>query len=149
MSAPRGKRENEGTEEVRLQGRPISHGVGTGEALVLGSSLSFLGGVDPRTGRVKDRGTGAFNRTVRGRVLVFPTGKGSTVGSYVIYGLRVNDRAPAAIVNQTTETIVATGAILAKIPLVDSVDIGRIRTGDRVTVDGDRGEVVVVRQGGL
>jgi len=132
-----------------MQGRPISHGVATGEALVLGSSLSFLGGVDPKTGRVKDRGTGAFNRTVRGRVLVFPTGKGSTVGSYVIYGLRVNDRAPAAIVNRTTETIVATGAILAKIPLVDNVDIGRIRTGDRVTVDGDRGEVVVVRQGGL
>jgi hypothetical protein len=132
-----------------MQGRPISHGVGTGEALVLGSSLSFLGGVDPRTGRVKDRGTGAFNKTVRGRVLVFPTGKGSTVGSYVIYGLRVNGRAPAAIVNQTTETIVATGAILAKIPLVDNVDIGRIRTGDRVTVDGDRGCVVVVRQGGL
>lgn len=132
-----------------MQGRPISHGVGTGEALVLGSSLSFLGGVDPRTGRVKDRGTGAFNKTVRGRVLVFPTGKGSTVGSYVIYGLRVNGRAPAAIVNQTTETIVATGAILAKIPLVNNVDIGRIRTGDRVTVDGDRGCVVVVRQGGL
>jgi predicted aconitase with swiveling domain len=134
-------------EEVRLVGRQISGGVGSGKALVLGSDLSFLGGVDPKTGRIKDRATGAFNRTVRNKVLVFPKGKGSTVGSYVIYGLAANGKAPAAIVNAETETIVATGAILAKIPLVDQVEIGAIRTGDRVTVDGDRGEVVVHRTG--
>lgn len=133
---------------MRLEGRQISRGVGSGKALVLESDLSFLGGVDPKTGRIKDRATGAFNRTVRNKVLVFPKGKGSTVGSYVIYGLSANGKAPAAIVNAETETIVATGAILAKIPLVDQVDIGAIRTGDRVTVDGDRGEVVVHRSGG-
>lgn len=139
--------EKEG-EAIRLTGRQISSGVGTGKALVLQSDLSFLGGVDPETGRIKDRATGAFNRTVRNRVLVFPTGKGSTVGSYVIYGLSVNGKAPAAIVNAQTETIVATGAILAKIPMVDEVDIERISTGDRVTVDGDRGEVIIHRPGG-
>jgi predicted aconitase with swiveling domain len=137
-----------GDGDVRLVGRHISGGVGTGKALVLESDLSFLGGVDPQTGRIKDKGTGAFNRTVRNRVLVFPKGKGSTVGSYVIYGLHANGKAPAAIVNAQTETIVATGAILAKIPLVDDVDIGAIRTGDRVTVDGDRGEVIVHGAGG-
>lgn len=140
--------EGSGKGVVSLEGRQISGGVGTGKALVLDSDLSFLGGVDPETGRIKDRATGAFNRTVRNRVLVFPKGKGSTVGSYVIYGLKANGKAPAAIVNSQTETIVATGAILAKIPLVDRVDIGAIRTGDRVTVDGDRGRVTVHRKGG-
>lgn len=135
-------------ELVHLEGRQISGGVGTGKALVLKTDLSFLGGVDPRTGRIKDKATGAFNRTVRNRVLVFPKGRGSTVGSYVIYGLAVNGKAPAAMVNAQTETIVATGAILAKIPLVDRVDIGSIQTGDRVTVDGDRGQVTVLRKGG-
>ncbi len=130
-------------DEIHLSGRQISRGVGSGKALVLASNLSFLGGVDPESGRIKDRGTGAYNRTVRNKVLVFPRGKGSTVGSYVIYGLQVNGKAPAAIVNRQTETIVATGAILAKIPLVDEVDIGVIETGDRVTVDGDKGEVIV------
>jgi len=130
-------------EEIHLSGRQISRGVGSGKALVLDSNLSFLGGVDPESGRIKDKGTGAYNRTVRNKVLVFPMGKGSTVGSYVLYGLRANGKAPAAIVNQQTETIVATGAILAKIPLVDKVDIEVIKTGDRVTVDGDRGEVIV------
>jgi predicted aconitase with swiveling domain len=137
-----GKGSAEG-ESARLEGRTISRGVATGKALVLASSLSFLGGVDATTGRIKDKGTGMFNRTVRNRVLVFPTGKGSTVGSYVIYGLKANGKAPAAIVNHETETIVATGAILAKIPLVDNVDITRIETGDTVTVDGDNGVVIV------
>jgi predicted aconitase with swiveling domain len=135
-------------EVTRLDGRTISRGVGTGKALVLDTNLSFLGGVDPMTGRIKDKGTGAFNRTVRNKVLVFPQGKGSTVGSYVIYGLQVNGKAPAGIVNRQTETIVATGAILARIPLVDRVDIDAIRTGDRVTVDGDHGVVIVQRAGG-
>ena len=134
--------------DLVLQGRQISRGVATGKALVLSSSLSFLGGVEPTTGRIKDKGTGVFNRTVRDRILVFPSGKGSTVGSYVIYGLKANGMAPAAIVNRETETIVASGAILAKIPLVDEVDIGRIATGDRVTVDGDHGLVIVHGKGG-
>jgi len=142
------KKDGSGGDVVRLTGRQISGGVASGKALVLRSDLSFLGGVDVATGRIKDRASGAFNRTVRNRVLVFPRGKGSTVGSYVIYGLRANGKAPAAIINAETETIVATGAILAKIPLVDRVDVGAIATGDRVTVDGDRGEVVVHRQGG-
>jgi predicted aconitase with swiveling domain len=131
-----------------MEGRSISRGVASGKALVLGSNLSFLGGVDPTTGRVKDRETGAFNRTVRNRVLVFPSGKGSTVGSYVITGLRANGKAPAAIINQETETIVATGAILAKIPLVDRVDVQCIETGDKVLVDGDSGVVTVHKAGG-
>jgi predicted aconitase with swiveling domain len=135
-------------EPIRMEGRSISRGVASGKALVLASNLSFLGGVDPTTGRVKDRETGAYNRTVRNRVLVFPSGKGSTVGSYVIYGLRANGKAPAAIINQETETIVATGAILSKIPLVDRVDVHRIKTGDKVLVDGDKGVVVVHRAGG-
>ncbi len=135
-------------EEIHLSGRQISRGVGSGKALVLDSNLSFLGGVDPKSGRIKDKGTGAFNRIVRNKVLVFPMGKGSTVGSYVLYGLRANGKAPAAIVNRQTETIVATGAILAKIPLVDEVDIEVIKTGDHVTVDGDRGEVIVRKPGG-
>ena len=61
----------------------------------------------------------------------------------MIHGLKANGKAPVAIVNHRTETIVATGAILARIPLVDKVDIGLIETGDLVTVDGDNGVVTV------
>jgi hypothetical protein len=74
---------------------------------------------------------------------VFPHGKGSTVGSYVIYGLKKNGVAPAAIVNKETETIVATGVILAGIPCVDGIDIERIKSGDILVVDADNAIVEV------
>ena len=76
----------------------------------------------------------------------FPKGKGSTVGSYVLYQLKKNGHAPAAIVNRETETIIATGCILAEIPLVDrlgSDPLEVIHSGDRVRVDGREGRVIV------
>jgi hypothetical protein len=82
---------------------------------------------------------------VTGKILVFPRGKGSTVGSYVIYGLQKNNVGPAAIVNEETETIVATGVILAGIPCVDQVDISRFKTGDVLRVDADNGVVEKVK----
>jgi predicted aconitase with swiveling domain len=75
---------------------------------------------------------------VTGRVLVFPTGKGSTVGSYTLFRMAKAGSAPAAIVNAHSEAIVAVGAIIADIPMVDRVDIAQIKTGDRVRVEGDR-----------
>lgn len=75
---------------------------------------------------------------VTGRVLVFPTGKGSTVGSYTLYRMARTGTAPAAIVNAESEAIVAVGAIIGDIPMVDQVDIAQLQTGDRVRVDGDQ-----------
>jgi hypothetical protein len=80
---------------------------------------------------------------VKDKILVFPKGKGSTVGSYVIYGLKKNGVAPAAIVNRETETIVATGVILAGIPCVDGIDIDMIKTGDKLVVDADNATVEI------
>ena len=74
-------------------------------------------------------------QSVAGRVLVFPTGKGSTVGSYTILRLARNGVAPAAIINADSEAIVAVGAIIADIPMVDQVAIGLIQDGDWVVVD--------------
>ncbi|MDI6820109.1 MAG: DUF126 domain-containing protein [Candidatus Hodarchaeaceae archaeon] len=124
-----------------MKGRAISPGRASGEALVSREPLSFYGGVDPKTGMVTERGHELEGKCVKDKILVFPRGKGSTVGSYVIYGLKKNGVAPAAIVNKETETIVATGVILAGIPCVDGIDIDKIKTGDRLTVDGDNAVV--------
>ena len=79
--------------------------------------------------------------SIAGTVLAFPYGKGSTVGSYVLYALAQNGHAPAAIVNTEAEPIIATGAIIGGIPMIDRPDIAldRLMTGTCVTVDGDRG----------
>ena len=121
---------------MKLVGRTIYEGRAEGIALVSSSPLSFYGGVNPDTGEVVERGHELQGESVKGRVLVFPNGKGSTVGSYVMYRLAKNGAAPCAIVNAKCETIVAVGAIISEIPCVDMVDIGKIKSGSKVIVDG-------------
>lgn len=127
-----------------MKGRTISPGKARGEALVSRAPIGFYGGIDPKTGIVIEKGHELEGKCVKDKILVFPQGKGSTVGSYVIYGLKKNGVAPAAIVNRETETIVATGVILAGIPCVDRIDIDRIKTGDHLIVDADNASVEIV-----
>lgn len=128
-----------------MDGRMISPGKARAEAIVSKEPIGFYGGIDAKTGVVIEKGHELEGKNVKGKVLVFPCGKGSTVGSYVIYGLQKNGVGPAAIVNAETETIVATGVILAGIPCVDGIDIEEISTGDTVEVDADAGTVKVFR----
>lgn len=118
--------------------RVIKSGVAEGEALVSPEPIGFLGGVEGASGVVTERGHPLEGQCIAGRILVFPTGKGSTVGSYVLYQLAAEGVAPAAIINAESEPIVAVGAIISDIPMVDQVPITAIRTGDRVRVEGDR-----------
>ena len=131
---------------MKIKGHIVSRGMAAGPALVSREAISFLGGVDPATGVVIERGHPLFGRCVRGTVLVFPGGKGSTVGSYVIYQLKKNGVAPAAMINVRAEPIVAVGAIIAGIPMVDRLEqdpLQTIRDGQPVTVDGTAGEIEV------
>ncbi len=120
-----------------LKGRVIYKGTADGEALTTTQPISFYGGVDPNTGEVIDKGHELQGKSVKGKVLVFPNGKGSTVGSYTLYRMKRNDAAPAAIVNRECETIIAVGAIISEIPCVDHVNITRIKSGDAVHIEND------------
>ena len=130
---------------MKLTGRKIYPGRTEGEALVTSMAISFFGGVDPDTGIVVERGHDLEGQSISGRVLVFPTGKGSTVGSYTLYRLRLNGKAPAAIVNAECEPITAVGCIIAEIPCVDQITIDRLETGSWLVVDGERATVEVVK----
>ncbi len=130
-------------ETLTLRGRVIRSGQAEGEALVSPAPISFLGGVDPETGRIHEPGHPLEGRSIAGKVLVFPHGKGSTVGSYTLLRLARAGVAPVAILNAQSEAITAVGAIIADIPMVDQIDIHLIRTGDYVRIDGDR---VVIRR---
>ena len=124
-----------------LKGRSISKGTGTGELLVTDVPISFLGGVDPETGTIIDANHPLSGRSVAGKVLAFPYGKGSTVGSYVMYGLKRNNVAPAAIINTECETIIAIGAIISGIPMVDRLNGDLSGLSGIVSVNGDEGTV--------
>lgn len=129
---------------MKLKGRVIYAGVGEGEALVTNMGISFFGGVDPETGVVVERGHELQGQCIAGKVLVFPSGKGSTVGSYTLYRLKHAGLAPAVIINTECETITAVGCIIAEIACIDQVEISRLRSGDRVRVDGEAGVVEVI-----
>ena len=129
-----------------LRGRPIVSGRGKGMALVSAKPISFLGGVDPQTGEITERDHDLRGKNVGGKVLCFPHGHGSTVGSYVIYSLAKEGLGPRAIVNKRADPVVVVGAIIANIPMVDQVDIFLINNGDEVEVDGEKGTVTVFRR---
>jgi predicted aconitase with swiveling domain len=119
-----------------LEGRVIKQGRAAGPALVSTEPMGFLGGVDPESGLVIEQGHPLEGKSVAGTVLCFPYGKGSTVGSYTLYWMKKAGVAPAAILNTESETIVAVGAIISGLPMVDQVDLLQIETGDWVTVNG-------------
>lgn len=129
---------------LTLHGRVIRAGQASGLALVSPAPIGFLGGVDPDTGIIIEPNHPLRGECVADRVLVFPTGKGSTVGSYTILRLSKSGKAPVAMINRESEAIVAVGAIIGDIPMVDQVDISVIHSGDRVQVDGG---VVTIERG--
>ncbi len=129
---------------MKWLGRKIYAGQAIGEALVSSMGISFFGGVDPQSGVVVERGHDLEGQSIAGKVLVFPTGKGSTVGSYTLYRLKRAGKAPIAIINVECETITAVGCIIAEIPCVDRVPIDKLQSGQQVVVDGDLGSVAIL-----
>lgn len=132
---------------TRLKAHIVSRGKAGGEALVSTQPISFLGSIDVKTGVVIEKGHELEGKSIKGKVLVFPGGKGSTVGSYAIYQLKKNGAAPSAMINIRTEPIVAVGAIISDIPLVDNLEknpVNVIKNGDKVLVDAILGRVEIL-----
>lgn len=123
---------------MKINCRSIARGVAEGEVLLTHDPISFLGNVDPQTGEIVEAQHELYGQSISGKVLVFPHGKGSTVGSYVIYQLFKNNVAPAAMINLESEPIVAVGAIISEIPLVDRMEsdpFELLKNGDMITVN--------------
>jgi len=123
---------------MKLEGRIIKYGEVEGEAIVSKEPIGFLGGVDPETGTIIEKGHPLEGKNIKDKILVFPTGKGSTVGSYVLYRMKKNNVAPLAIINEECEPIVAVGAIISDIPCVDKVNTSQIKNGDKIKIEGEK-----------
>ena len=121
-----------------LEGRIIKYGKVEGEALVSNQPIGFFGGIDPNNGVVIEKGHPLEGKNISGKILIFPTGKGSTVGSYILYRMKKNGVSPIAIINEECEPIVAVGAIISDITCVDKINIKEIKNGDKVRIEGER-----------
>lgn len=130
-----------------IKGRKVIGGKAKGEALVTTEPICFLGGIDVKTGQVTEVGHPLYGKSIAGKVLVFPTGKGSTGGSYLIYEAAANGVGPVAMINKNVEQVTAIGCIMAEITLVDQVEVDPtelIKDGDMVEVDGDTGTITIL-----
>lgn len=126
-----------------LKGRAIVPGNCEGRALVSMKPLGFLGDVDSNSGVIVKENHDLYGKEIKGRILCFPYGHGSTVGSYVLYSLAKKGVGPKAIVNEIADPVVVVGAIISEIPMVDKIGIKQIKTGDKVEVDGGAGTVKI------
>lgn len=126
---------------MKLRGRSIYAGYARGEALVTQMAISFFGGVDPQSGIVVEKDHELEGQSIAGKILIFPSGKGSTVGSYTLYRLKKAGFAPSAILNAECETITAVGCIIAEIPCVDMLPLEQFKSGDLLVVDASSGKV--------
>jgi predicted aconitase with swiveling domain len=133
-------------QPTTLRGRAITEGHCKAEALVSTKPISFLGGIDPADGKIAEKTHDLCGKCIKDKVLCFPHGHGSTVGSYVLYSLAKKRLAPKAIINQKADPVVAVGAIIAEIPMIDQIDITQIKTGDLVEVNAYNGTIKILKR---
>ncbi|MFW9946578.1 MAG: DUF126 domain-containing protein [Candidatus Odinarchaeota archaeon] len=129
---------------MKLKGRKIYRGTISGKTIITKDAISFYGGIDPDTGIVMEVGHELEGQSVSGKILVFPTGKGSTVGSYTMYRMKKNNTAPLAIINEKIDTIIAVGCIISEIPCVDMIDINLLKNEQEIVVNGSEGTVEIL-----
>ena len=135
--------------KIILRGRKIIGGMAEGEAVVTRQPVSFLGGVNPDKGIVVERGHELEGQCITGRIFIFPHGKGSTAGPYIIYAMAKRKTAPSGMINVEAEPIIAVGAAMGNIPLVDRLEknpLEVISSGDHVKIDGDQGIAEVIKK---
>lgn len=137
------------TVETSLKCHKIIGGRGKGEALVSHEPICFYL-TDPKTGLIRERSHELAGKSVAGKVLVFPSGKASSVVQIDgLFKLAQNNLAPKAMIVKDVETVLVVSAFIAKVPLVDRLEVDpfeAIWTGDFVKVDADKGIVITTRR---
>jgi len=137
---------SEAPGSIRLRGRKISGGQAEGEALVAKTRLSFWGGFDPATGMITEKGNPLEGQTLKNRIVVFISTKGSSGTSNMLNLAKRFGAQPAAIINTELDCLAVIGCQVHGIPMVTDLDqdpFSVIKTGDWVKVDADRGLVEV------
>ena len=134
---------------IKVKAKPVTSGVAEGEAVVSRMAISFTGGMDPDTGVIREPGHDLEGQNIAGKILVFPTGKGSTTGSWQFYAAYKRGNAPKGIINANAEGVVAVSAIITGIPMVHQLDkdpLEQIETGDFVRINADQGFVEIQKK---
>jgi len=134
------------SDEIVLRGHP---GIGPrveGEALVSRHGFSARYDLNRKTGVFSRESHDLYGQSIVGKVLVHTTAKGGVATAWALLDMRAQGTAPLAIIFQLANPIMAQGAALAELPLMDRLDpdpLAVIESGDWLIVDPPAGEVRV------
>ncbi|MGE5483568.1 MAG: aconitase X swivel domain-containing protein [Ignavibacteriales bacterium] len=135
--------------QLQFDCHPICGGIAEGEALVSTDDICFYL-TDPQTGMVIEDEHCLKGQSVAGKILVFPSGKGSSVvQADGLYQLMMKNNAPKALLVERPDTVLVATAIIMEVPMVDRVSAGfysAVKSGDRVKVDANSGVIEIVRE---
>lgn len=134
---------------IVIKCRGVVKGRAEGEALVAPTTLSFWGEVDPISGRIIASGHPLEGRSLKGKVLVIESTKGSSATPLVIGLARGEGNAPVAFVNVNVDALAVLGCVVNEIPMVTELErdpFQIIETGDHVCVDADNGTITVIKR---
>lgn len=135
---------------MQIKLKTIVEGYAEGEVIVSKTPISFLGDIDLRTSKVIAYDSNIQGKTIAGKILIMPCGRGSTVGSYVIYALRKKNLAPSAIITANPDPVIIVGCIISNIPSAIGIPhkyLNIIKSGYHAYFDGVRGVLVIEKKG--
>jgi predicted aconitase with swiveling domain len=134
-----------GIDKLRLKGKVYVRGVARGELLPTLQPVSFLGGVDPQTGKIRDQQHELYGVSLKGKIFAVPRTVGSSVGAYVIYGMSKRGTGPAGVITQTGDINLVSGCAVSNVPLIADIDIRTLldSRGKSVILNAEKGFVEV------
>src|SRR4030043_426278 len=101
-----------------LHGKTVNGGRAEGEAIVSKLPFSFLGDFNAADGTVAVKGHDLEGQSLKGKIFVFSTGKGSTAGPLAAYRGKEQGNTPAGMICTRAEPVIAMVAIMTDIPMV-------------------------------
>jgi predicted aconitase with swiveling domain len=133
-------------EKIRIYGRKEFGGVVEAEALVSPKPLEGFANNNPKRGYTTERNHPLFGVSYTGKVLVYPSPRGS--GGFMSYGVGPNK--PAAFIHTEGCPLSVACAMVAHIPAMtdferDPMEV--IETGDIVFVNADEGYIEITKKG--
>jgi predicted aconitase with swiveling domain len=140
-------------ETITLKGRGVIAGIVEGEALVCPQSITGWGGIDPKSGIIKEYENTNRGRSIKGKILVMPGSKGSNGWSCYFGAARAAGAAPLGWIFTRIDSSSGVATAVLQIPTVVDFEENQdpcvlIKTGDRVRMDGHTGVVEVFKPGG-
>ena len=132
---------------MEIKAHTVSAGKAEGEAVVYNGPFSFMGDLDPNTGKVPAPRHELEGQSLVNKVFVFTTGKGSSGGDSIAWMAKQKGNVPSAIICMESEPVLSGAVIAAEIPAVDHPEknvLKLIKTGDYIKVDATRGVIEVV-----